>query len=202
VKRSVALMALLFSSSLLLAAVATSPARAAAISNCASLTKWFASQVPASALLSLGGAKAPAPLHADEDFVITFSEIGMQNYSCSGGAPPFGDGSMGLYEPSSRVAMVSNDGPGSVGGKTLFVVSAPPSGLAQRPVGSVRTKRGLKLGMSLQQVESIEGVGARNAGPHGTTIVRYAWHTENAAYWMNLLVKDGSLVAIYIYSAA
>jgi hypothetical protein len=200
VKRSVALMALLFSSSLLLAAVATSPARAAAISNCASLTKWFTSQVPASALLSLGGAKSPAPLHADEDFVFTSSVRGTQNYSCSGGAPPFGDGSMGVYDPSSRVAMVSNDGPGSRGGNALFVVSAPPSGLAQEPVGSVRTKQGLQLGMSLQQAESIEGSGAQSAGPHGSTIVRYAWN-HGAAYWMNLLFKNGSLAAIYIYSA-
>jgi hypothetical protein len=205
-KRTI-LFATLFSLSAAIAFVGTAKqARAATLSDCASLTKWFTSQVPVKALLSPSAAKAPAPLHLDEDWVIPFSEIGMSGYSCSSAAPPFGAESSGMYDPSLRVAMVSNDGPGSVEGNTLFVVSAPPSGLPQKPVGSVRTKHGLKLGMSLQQVESIEGNGAHGAGPNGSTIVRYAWFVASgpgspANNQMNLLFKNGSLAAIYIYSA-
>ncbi len=164
-----------------------------AVSNFQSLNTWFESQPPVKLLFSQRekGALAhlPPPRVSDMNFVSSSEKQwngwhgpGGEELSVSGRGVPgeaaSGEDLTSWYDPSARAAFVrvGTQGPEDV---YVFRVSSAPNGLPHRAMGNLRTLRGVTLGMSLQQIERIEGRGIVKNFSRGFTLVSYAWSDCN-----------------------
>ena len=114
--------------------------------------------------------KYPAPAHPD---LLQISFAGATAYRTNVGS---GRCLAGWYDPATRRAAVE-DQFDTYTATSLFDVSGAPKGLKARPLGALRTKRGVALGMTIDQVRRIDGPGGpARAGTQ--TILRYHWVTQ------------------------
>lgn len=147
----------------------------APISKYERFKKWFYSRPSVKALFSLyrteGYQHFPTPRKSDE-FLASDSDRQWNGWNGPGGSelsvtglqspnePASGESISAFYDPTVHAAVVYS---GTQGPIDLYVlrVASPPGDLPHRSIGIIRTARGLELGMSLQQIERIEGHGAQ-----------------------------------------
>lgn len=112
----------------------------------------------------------------------------------------------GWYDPATgRAAIVELY---DTAQDTLFFEAiSVPRNITERALSSVTTARGVALGMTVRQVERIEGRGSLTAGARGAMILRYYWPLEKkyptgVSSTLSFLFRNGRLIAIdYLYGA-
>ena len=169
----------------MVARVATRPS----VSNFRSLNAWFELQPSVKLLFSrqeqATQTHLPPPRKSDMNFISSAEKQwngwhgpGGVALSVSGRAVPgqaaSGESMTSWYDPAAHAAFVriGTQGPEDI---YVFRVNSAPNGLPHRSMGTLRTTRGLVLGMSLQQMERVEGRGAVKRFPRGFTVMNYAW---------------------------
>ena len=155
--------------------------------------KWFYSRPSVKALFSIYSTQKiqnlPLPRQSDTHLISSndkhwngWNRLGGSQLFVSGlysrNEPASGESMVGFYNPATHAAFVNV---GTQGPTDLYVlrVDSPPGDLPHRSMGAIRTARGLTLGMSMQEIERIEGQGARKTLPGGFTVVSYAWQNCN-----------------------
>jgi len=155
---------------LFVAAPRSAGAKAAPITDCASFGRWFGAEPAAQiGLPNVPQAGPIGTLTRPDELPISFTGAASYRGNVGGGGCL-----AGWYDPRAHVAAVrvQYDTYADV---VVFSPKLAPVGLPAKALGTVMTRRGLALGMTLAQVERIAGPGRHSLSADGATIVRYAW---------------------------
>jgi hypothetical protein len=170
------------------------------IRDCPSFRAWFRQQPGYQLTLDGQGPYeygAPAPRKGSDSLHFPTCE-GERIGGCSSMSYYRGNigggGCVGaLYDPSHRIAAFEDlyDTAADLG-ETIVVT--PPAGIKTGRVAAL-TRNGVALGMTLRQVEAIEGKGWRRMRG-GDLIVTYGWSVSGELFAIRFLLRGGRVIAM------
>jgi hypothetical protein len=185
---------------------ADADARAAfTIRDCDSFRAWLRQQPVAE--LNQGAypddvlAAAPAPTGGSDEFLVP-AESTTYFAGRFGGKGCLG----GRYDSVNRIAIIVGFADTEQEGIATTVTSVP-KGLRSGS-SAVRTRRGARLGMTVAEIERIEGHARHRPAPGGE-VLEYRWHWSGASTGRSIIynaltfvVRDGRVVAMDYYVGA